>query len=511
MNDSKIIENVKETKSQNENISFSDLDPFEQSYSSSEYIRKINANKDDDDVFSDVNLNLFAPKPNPTLVPFTKSKQANGAGHHKESPAPELLYANQRATDKFIAVEESEESSLVYKWDGSHWVYQSEQSNDRHAFEWLEKKCPSRATKKTASSCTATAKLKLQQLPCVKTQDVIIPFKGMYLKIQPDGTIMAQPPGAPLGIKYLINAPAPKQTGPYTPADLPPDSLFAQFLATGLPDPEKQALIQEYAGYTLLGDTRFQKCLLLLGPGEDGKSTFANIIRAMHGKAVALSLDKLEGFQLSAIKDASLVISEETPRHGINEQVFKTLVSGGVIQIEKKHKDPYTYAPYAKIIVCCNEFPRIKDKSNGFWRRIIFINWVNSMPSDKKIFDLDKKIIESELHLVIDWALQGLQRLLKRGNFDVPESIKQDLAQEREAEDSVAQFLAEVPYKVCANNWTAKKRIYHDYVEFCGSSYTVYGNAQFWKSLSFKFKFEEKREVVNGNRIRCVNLAKIPW
>ena len=36
---------------------------------------------------------------------------------------------------------------------------------------------------------------------------------------------------------------------------------------------------QEFAGYCLTRHTKYEKCLFLLGPGEDGKSTFLKILQ----------------------------------------------------------------------------------------------------------------------------------------------------------------------------------------------------------------------------------------
>lgn len=58
-----------------------------------------------------------------------------------------------------------------------------------------------------------------------------------------------------------------------------------------------RARVQEYKGYTLLGDTRFQRVQFWIGQGANGKGTPANIVQALHNRTAAVQLDDLGGFK----------------------------------------------------------------------------------------------------------------------------------------------------------------------------------------------------------------------
>jgi putative DNA primase/helicase len=52
--------------------------------------------------------------------------------------------------------------------------------------------------------------------------------------------------------------------------------------------PEVILEYQEFFGYCLSRETRYEKALLLVGPGADGKSTALNVLQALVGKTTAL-------------------------------------------------------------------------------------------------------------------------------------------------------------------------------------------------------------------------------
>ncbi len=65
----------------------------------------------------------------------------------------------------------------------------------------------------------------------------------------------------------------------YDPERTPICLRWLQFLRETIQTPEVIAQAQEYAGYCLTYKTDYEKCLLLIGPGSDGKSTFLKILR----------------------------------------------------------------------------------------------------------------------------------------------------------------------------------------------------------------------------------------
>src|SRR5262245_12668393 len=94
--------------------------------------------------------------------------------------------------------------------------------------------------------------------------------------------------------------------------EAPPPREWLAFLNSLWPDdPASIALLQEWAGYALTGDTSMQKALLAVGRPRSGKSTIAAILRALvgEGNAAGPTLAGLaENFGLSALLGKQLAI-----------------------------------------------------------------------------------------------------------------------------------------------------------------------------------------------------------
>ena len=305
----------------------------------------------------------------------------------------------------------------LYRWQGDHWAIQDREAETRNALKWLVSNAKKRANTGLAKSCADTAIYLVDPLP-PKSPVTIVPVKGAWLTIQNDG-LVAQLPDREVGICHRINSDTTIPLGPYTPKAVPADSLFGRYIETALPDPEVRACVQDYVGYTLTNSTAFQCAQFWVGGGSNGKSVLANIVRELHAKAVSMQIDKLSGFELAAIVGASLVTVDEAADKKVNQQVLKSIISGGAIGINPKYDGVFTYAPTAKWLICGNHLPQISDTSKGWWRRFQVVEWTGSFEGKEKIAELDKKIIATEMHIALDWALEGLRRVVSR-NYEVP-------------------------------------------------------------------------------------------
>ncbi len=94
------------------------------------------------------------------------------------------------------------------------------------------------------------------------------------------------------------------------------------------PGPILQA--QEFADYCLTPEVRYEKALLLLGPGADGKSKFISILEALVGadNCSAVSFQDLEDqFHRSSLYGKLLNISTEVGSKAMESAYFKAIVS----------------------------------------------------------------------------------------------------------------------------------------------------------------------------------------
>ena len=97
--------------------------------------------------------------------------------------------------------------------------------------------------------------------------------------------------------------------------------------------------------------------------------------------------------------------------------LFKRIASGEPISTKILYKDVTTLTDYAKMIFCLNELPKTNDTSNGFYRRFLIAPFNVQIPKSKINPNLAKDIISHELPGIMNWVLEGRERLRMNGKF----------------------------------------------------------------------------------------------
>jgi P4 family phage/plasmid primase-like protien len=203
--------------------------------------------------------------------------------------------------------------------------------------------------------------------------------------------------------------------------------------------------LQEFAGYCLTTDTSLEKAIWLVGPPGGGKSTLLEGFIAMLGeRAGVLGLAEIEKspFAVAKLIGKTLVTAAEQPAGFVScHHVLNAIISGEMIQVERKYQNPYDIVPRAKIAWAMNETPRIPSGAEGLFRRVEVIKFTGISKSDRD--PALKEGIKGEGAGILNWALEGLQRLRSRGNFAVPAKVEQDTEEFRQINDIPGLFVAE--------------------------------------------------------------------
>lgn len=186
-------------------------------------------------------------------------------------------------------------------------------------------------------------------------------------------------------------------------------------------DLEKINLLQEFFGYCLTRDVRHEKALLLLGESRTGKSTILETMSSVIGEHnfSSVPLEHIENPQYTPLLMNKLInfdtdVSGQAEKY---ESSFRKITSGEKINCNPKYVAPYTFRPYCKMIMAANQFPRIKDPSSAFYKRLLVL------PCDRVFEDSEQDVrlkdkLHSELFGIFMWAVEGLKRLNDRGGFE---------------------------------------------------------------------------------------------
>lgn len=405
------------------------------------------------------------------------------------------------ATHLIRNAEMASDSALLYRWTGTHWSPVDEEASEKEAYHWLVRQDPSWASAENARKAFRAACLYAPAVPRL-TDEVVVPTRSGYVHLE-EGALVLRPADPALGLTHCLEC-------SYDPEGHAP-ARFERFLARVLPDADVRARVQEYIGYTLLADARYQRAQFWLGEGANGKGVLANIVQALHGRIAAMALDQLAGFHLSVLVGASLVYVDEVPRKPIDEQRLKSMIAGERIAVDRKYRDPVSIHVRGKWLVLGNHLPAITDHSTGFWRRWDVVPFGVTIPARERDPLLAQTIIREELAGVLNWALEGLRRLQQRGGFEVslPPAMESVLHSVKAETNSVVAWLDDLGIVLQTTCDTPKERVFSSYRRWCSTNaMREVSVAQFWKRLKEQLKeLDEMRVRVEGGQQRMCNVS----
>lgn len=292
-----------------------------------------------------------------------------------------------------------------------------------------------------------------------------------------------------------------------TPYDADADCpRFRAFLRESVKGDRQVKTLQEYAGYALMHwRLPYHKALFLVGPTASGKSTFLDTIRAMLGQESVASLTpqqmtserfggaELYGKWANIRNDIPAAVIEDTGQ-------FKEITAGDPIKAEEKYQDPFMFEPTAKHMFSANQLPEADTDDEAFFRRILLIAFPTTVPRGERDPSLDDKL-QDELPGILNWCLDGLQRLMQQGRFTLDRTPGQTQDTWEKWGNSVSRF-----EKLCleddGSTELAKSEVYSAYVAFCESE-GIPTETQRMLTRTLKLEgYEDGRAYVDGDRER---------
>lgn len=213
-------------------------------------------------------------------------------------------------------------------------------------------------------------------------------------------------------------------------------------------DLESLDLLQEWFGYCLVGDTRQQKMLLMVGPKRSGKGTVARVLRRLVGEVNACgptTSSLASNFGLQPLLGKSLAIVSDARFHGENiiTTVERLLCITGEdpITVDRKHLPAVTLPLSVRFMFLSNELPRFNDASGALAGRFLILKLTESFYGREDV-KLTEKLFE-ELPGILNWAIEGWQRLRERGHFVMPASVTAVVQELEDLGSPVGAFVRE--------------------------------------------------------------------
>lgn len=264
----------------------------------------------------------------------------------------------------------------------------------------------------------------------------LIPFRNGLLNVE-DFTLLPHTPN----LVTLAQMPFD-----YDPTAVCP--RWEQFLAElwDSATSERAIALQMFFGYCMIPDTTQHKFMTLHGKRRGGKSTIAKILHSLIGDhgVTACSLNSLttpHGLGPLVGKNLAIFYDAHLPSHGGGMLIesLKSLAAGDPQQINRKYMDQYTARLNVRLLVVCNEIPRMEDADSALAARMIPVRCDRSFFGQEDT-QLPERLAR-ELPGIANWALRGLRQYRQEGRLFMPREGLEDLATLRRATNPVAAFM----------------------------------------------------------------------
>lgn len=203
--------------------------------------------------------------------------------------------------------------------------------------------------------------------------------------------------------------------------------------------------LYEIIAYCMLPSYPLNRIFCFIGAGMNGKSKFLELLRRFIGEENVCSteLDTLinSRFEVTRLHKKLVCQMGETNFNELNKtSMLKKLSGGDLIGFEYKNKDPFQDLNYAKILIATNNLPTTTDKTIGFYRRWLIIDFPNQF-SEKK--DILEEIPNEEYEILGVKLLGVLKDLLDNKVFTNEGSIEDRINKYEEKSDPIQKFLKE--------------------------------------------------------------------
>jgi len=193
---------------------------------------------------------------------------------------------------------------------------------------------------------------------------------------------------------------------------------------------DKLDLIYEWIGYLLLPHVKYQRAMILVGSGKNGKTTFLDMLITFLGldNVCQIPLQELDNrFEMINLKGKYANIVADLPSKELKDSGnAKRIVTDKTLESSIKNvQGRFSFVNRTKNLYACNKLPRNKDKSRAFYRRWSLFVCSNTFEGNCNPHMLEMITTQEELSGLLNKAIFGIIRLQEKGGFpDTTEDVK---------------------------------------------------------------------------------------
>jgi len=260
-----------------------------------------------------------------------------------------------------------------------------------------------------------------------------IQFKGFIYDIENGNKFKASP-------KFFVTNPIPWELDDKKCQTPTIDKIFTEWVGK-----DNIETLYEILAYSILPDYPIHRIFCFIGGGMNGKSCFLNLLRKFVGtkNCCSTELDTLlsSRFEVTRLHKKLVCQMGETNFNEMNKtSLLKKLSGGDLIGFEYKNKNPFEEINYAKIIIATNNLPTTSDKTIGFYRRWMIIDFPNQFSEKKNILD---DIPDEEYNALALKSCSILKNIIDRRSFTNEGTVEERMEKYESKSNFLDQFLKE--------------------------------------------------------------------
>lgn len=258
----------------------------------------------------------------------------------------------------------------------------------------------------------------------------------------------------------------------------------------------KQAL-QDWFGYSLLPGNQFHRFALLIGESRAGKGVILRLYTALLGQDNVSSIpfpilnQPINTVQL--INKLANVAPELNEYDRFDEAFMKTSTSEDLISGRGHYENAVSFQNPAKYFGSSNHLPKIFEKGDALELRLMTFPFLSQVPEEKRNIHLFDELL-AELPGILNWAIEGRQRLMERGRFLESQPMLDMKTRIKENSNLIIQWFNEIKDGLNKDNkYETFKTLYAHFKDFCDEEGV--------KKVPLRKTFRENLKCIPGVRI----------
>lgn len=280
-------------------------------------------------------------------------------------------------------------------------------------------------------------------------------------------------------------------------------------------DESIRSLLEEMSGSCLYRENTLAggKAFILTGTGANGKSTFLGMVKNMLGEYNISSLDLKElseKFQNAEIYGKLANIGDDIDSEYIsNAAIFRKLVTGERIQVQRKGERPFEFNNYAKLLFSANNIPRLGSAKDSYaiLRRLVIIPFEAKFTVDDVDYNPNIKhdlCQQSAIEYLIKISVEGLKRVLHRNTYTKSEQVQKELNDFEISNNNIFAFVKECESEDLPIENNPVTDVYRKYNEFCISNgiQRPFSKIEFSRQICKMLNLESKQKKICGKNQR---------